>query len=254
MLDELIEEEFRNRPADDSLAFLHFEKIYRAKLDAELNQLNSNNEDSYYNVYNHFMQTYINQVIATARALELDILEYWMNNPAAANNTKNFVQIKFDIDAAITTIKVRYSTADRRVSVRLEPQAREKIRDLISKIKLTIEDGDLPSTRKDALMNKLNAFSAEVDRDRTRFEAFGALVIEAAGTVGKAEAKLRPVRKWIDSIANLIRQARMSEDSALRLNAPMKRIAPPQNQIEPLGGLWKSPDEPNADSDNEVPF
>jgi len=55
--------------------------------------------------------------------------------------------------------------------VRLEGGAREKIRELINKIKLTIEAVEIPLPRKEALMSRLNAFAAEVDKDRTRVEA-----------------------------------------------------------------------------------
>jgi hypothetical protein len=87
----------------------------------------------------------------------------------------------------------------------------------INKIKLTIEGIEIPLPRKEALMSRLNAFAAEVDRDRTKFEAFGALIIEAAGVAGKVERKLRPIRKWIDSIANAMHEARAIEDSHPRL-------------------------------------
>jgi len=58
MSDALIEEEFINRPADDELAFLHYERLYRVPLDKVLAELQENERDDYWNSYNHFMQTY----------------------------------------------------------------------------------------------------------------------------------------------------------------------------------------------------
>jgi len=171
MSDGLVEDEFTNRPDDDELAFLHYEKLFRIPLEKELLQLQEENRDGYWNSYNHFMQTYINNVLATVTALDLQILEYWINNPAAAHEDKNFKQIKYDIDATITKIKVRHAQVTRKASERLEGGAREKIRELINKIKLTIEAVEIPLPRKEALMSRLNAFAAEVDKDRTRVEA-----------------------------------------------------------------------------------
>jgi hypothetical protein len=257
MFDGLVEDEFTSRPEDDELAFLHFEKMFRKSLDKALSQLRTGNHDEYWDSYNQFMQTYINQVLATVKALNSDLLEYWVNNPIAANDSKHFNQIKFDIDAAITGIKVRHAEVVRKNSVRLEPATREKIRELINKIKLTIEGIELPLPRKEALMAKLNAFAAEVDRDRTRLEAFGALMIEAAGGVAKVERKLRPIRKWLDSIANVMHEARAHEDSSSRLPPPDKRIQPPPRQIAPPSGELWAPKEPHKAGDvldDNIPF
>jgi hypothetical protein len=119
MSDGLIEDEFINRPDDDELAFLHYEKLFRAPLEKELAALQETERDSYWNSYNHFMQTYINSVFATVKALDLPILEYWTNHPAAATDENNFKQIKYDIDGTITQIKVRHAQVARKVSVRL---------------------------------------------------------------------------------------------------------------------------------------
>lgn len=247
MADDLLGDAFSTRPDNDELAFVYFENMFREQLDATVKDLE--NESA----YNHYMQTYINSVIATIKALELPYLEYWINNPADANQKGNFQQIKFDIASDIIQIKIRHAQIKRKTSVRLEGEIREKVRDLIGKIKTTLEATELPLARKEALMAKLNAFAAEVDRDRTKFEAFGALAIEAAGTVSRAEAKLRPIRKWIDSIANLLRQARVFEDANPRLPAPVKRVQAPTKQISPPSGSpWKPPK--GGDLDDEIPF
>jgi hypothetical protein len=203
------------------------------------------------------MQTYINNVLATASELNVDILQYWINNPSESNESSNFRQIKFDIDGAITRIKIRHAQLIRKTSVRLELATREKIRELINKIKLTIEGIDLPLSRKEALMGRLNAFATEVDRDRTRFEAYAGLMIEAAGVAGKIEKKLRPIRRWIDSIANVLHEARAFEDTHPRLSGPDKRLPAPAKQIAPpSGGLWPKPGrpKPGGDPDDQIPF
>lgn len=256
MSDTLVEDEFVNRPDDDELAFVYYEKIFRKPLDKAIANLEADNRQSYSDAYDHFMRTYVNNVIATVKALGLPILEFWVNNPSAANDDKNFIQIKFDIDSELTQIKIRHAQVARRSSVRLENGTREKIRDLINKIKITIEGVDIPIARKEPLMDKLNAFAAEVDRDRTRFEAFGALIVEAANVAGKVERKLRPIRKWLDSVASVLHEARAFEDEQARLPAPPKRIQAPAKQIAPpTGDLWTPPTPPqSSDLDDEIPF
>jgi hypothetical protein len=156
------------------------------------------------------------------------------------------------VDAAITGIKVRHAQVVRKHSVRLEQNMREKIRELINKIKITIEGIELPLLRKEALMAKLNAFAAEVDRDRTRSEAFGALIIEIAGGAAKVERKLRPIRKWLDSIARVMHEARVHEDTQGRLpppiQAPQKQISPPSREAP------KQPPKTEPVLDDHLPF
>lgn len=254
MSDGLIEDAFTSRPEDDELAFVHFEKFFRASLDAELAKLQENERDAYWDAYNHFMQTYINSVIATVRALDVDILRYWLNNPNAAYDPENFRQIKFDIDAAITEIKVRHANIIRKASVKLDNNIREKIRELINKIKLTLDGIDIQLDRKESLLKKLNAFANEVDRDRTRFEAFGALVIDAADIVGKAEKKLRPIRKWIDSISKLMHEARAIEEKTAQLPSPDKRLEPPKKQIPPPNREAPTKHGGGGSLDDDIPF
>ena len=96
---------------------------------------------------------------------------------------------------------------------------------------------EVNQNKKENLLDKLNAFAAEVDRDRTRFETWGAVVIQAADVFGEAAEKAEPARKWLDSIGRLIWGAKQEEDEAKRLPAP-KEI----KQIE------------QKKSDDEIPF
>jgi len=256
MSDGLVEDEFTNRPDDDELAFLQYEKLFRRSLDEALTKLQSESQDGYWDSHSHFMRTYINQVIATVQALSIELLEYWVNNPSQANDSKNFQQIKYDIDATITGIKVRHAQIVRKNTVRLDTDTRGKIRDMINKIKITLDSIELPVSRKEALMTKLNAFASEVDRDRTRLEAFGALAIEAANVAGKMERKLRPIRRWIDSIAGVMREARALEETQPRLPAPPKRISAPTQQAHSSSDLW-APDQPPKSGGgvgDDIPF
>ena len=98
MSEGLVEDEFTNRPEDDELAFLHYEKLFRAPLDKSILDLKEREGDAYWDSYHHFMQTYINSVLAMVIALDLPLLEFWINNQERANNVNNFKQIKFDIE------------------------------------------------------------------------------------------------------------------------------------------------------------
>lgn len=105
MADDLLGDTFSSRPDNDELAFVYFENMFRVQLDAAIKDTENNS------AYNYYMQTYINNVIATVKALELPYLEYWINNPSAANQQSNFQQIKFDVDSDLIQIKIRHYTS-----------------------------------------------------------------------------------------------------------------------------------------------
>ncbi len=47
MSDGLVEDEFTNRPDDDDLAFLHYERIFRTPLNEALEKLQEESRDGY---------------------------------------------------------------------------------------------------------------------------------------------------------------------------------------------------------------
>ena len=90
---------------------------------------------------------------------------------------------------------------------------------------------------------------AEVDRDRTRLEAFGELVFESAGIVGLSAEKLAPVRELLDSISRVVWGVREEAPKQLPRQEERKRIGTSQTD---------EPKDPNnvfrRDTDDEVPF
>jgi hypothetical protein len=92
----------------------------------------------------------------------------------------------------------------------------------------------------------INNLQAEVDKDRSRYDVFGAFIIESAGVLGAAAEKLEPMRKIIDSVAGLIWGAKHAEQTQ-RLPPPAERrqIPPPKTQKRP---------PQRGDMDDEIPF
>ena len=50
MSDHIVEDEFTNRPDDDDLAFLHYEKLFRAPLERALAALQEPEQSTYWNL------------------------------------------------------------------------------------------------------------------------------------------------------------------------------------------------------------
>jgi hypothetical protein len=122
---------------------------------------------------------------------------------------------------------------------------------LVERIKNVIDTSSLATPKKERLFDKLNAFLAEVDRDRTTWEAFSDFIIGLAHLGGEAAQELEPARKLIDSISRLLGRAKEFEDSAQlpprskprQLPAPKKGLPPPKTDYSSRGAM-----------DDEIPF
>ncbi len=244
-------DEYLERPDDDELAFVHFEAKFRAQRDRALRETEERGDSE------HFVRSYINHILATVRALELALLERWVNNPKEAGRSENYREIQYDIDGTVVEIKVRHSILARKTSIKIDRSTKESIRDLVTKIKAVIESDGVALDRRERLMKRLNAFTMELDRTRTPMAAFADLAIEAAGVAGEVEAKLRPVRGWIDSIAGLLRAAKVFEEDHPALPPPPRKLGTVQPEMSSQGSSkpslsWDA--VPRANLDDDIPF
>jgi hypothetical protein len=81
-------------------------------------------------------------------------------------------------------------------------------------------------------MTKLNDLAEEVDRDRTRAEAWCDLALELADTGGEVAERLAPARKIVDSVANVFARAKeLGEQLGLPPRAEAKQIEAPRKQL-----------------------
>jgi hypothetical protein len=124
----------------------------------------------------------------------------------------------------------------------------------LSQIKDAVDKLEVPEAKREALYRRISDLENEVDRDRTRFGAYSALLLEAAATTGKAARKLKPLMKLLQPITILLAIAKESENAQLRLPpAPaLKRLEPPRLNLpspEP-----EPPNQPLNDLDDDIPF
>lgn len=97
-------------------------------------------------------------------------------------------------------------------------------------------------------MNKLNAFLAEVDRDRTSMQRFNDFILSLAKTTADATEELEPTWKWARLIAAIF-GARYDAENA-KLPPPQKKIAPPKPKLPPPRRVNGNP----RDMDDDIPF
>lgn len=239
------DDELLNLPDDPELAFVQYEASLREKILAGMRESHENDAD-------HFRLDYINHVIAAAKAFDIENLKDWDAQPSRDHIFEYYGQLLSQVVQYTVQIRIKHSRRVKQYSVTLNSSTRQKIRHHLGKIKETVDRLDVSQSKKEALFDKIAKLEDEVNRDRTRFDAVMALILETANTGGEAAKRLEPVRKLIDSITGLIKVAKEDEDKASpRLEAPneRKRIEGPKDRL-----TASKSNKPPSDLDDEIPF
>ncbi len=230
---------YDNLPADPELAFLVLERGFREECELSIRHAHQDDNASIYHV------GYIAQVIGAITELGLEA-NFSTDVPLIEEVSYNtYLNFSKDVKNYCTRLEIRYGRRVQGFSVRFDAAAKTTIHNYITKIREVVQKLEVETPKKEALLKRLTALSEEVDRDRTRLEAFGELVLSVSSIAGEAAEKLEPIRRFIDSIGKVINGARESE--------PERKQLPPvrmPKRIEVQKPSTQSPRE----LDDEVPF
>ncbi|MCK1457083.1 hypothetical protein IVB34_01575 [Bradyrhizobium sp. 2] len=243
----ITEEDFlaaANCPPD--LAFVRLERKFREMLENNLEQSNNGN------TYNHYVIAYMNHTLAAANALGLDILEFFavpdLNN--TSNLTDSYNHFRQVVDGYTVGVHIRNIRVGPSTSLPFEEAEKKRIRAYVTKIKDIVDGSALEEGKKEALMNRLNAFLAEVDKDRTSMQRFQDFIMSLAKTTADATEELEPTWKWARLIAAIFGVRQDTENA--KLPPPPKRIEKPKQQIPPPTARRNG--TKNVDIDDDIPF
>jgi hypothetical protein len=115
-----------------------------------------------------------------------------------------------------TALKIRNARRVQGYSAQLNIATRQKLNHHIEQLREIFLKLEVDEKKREALLSRLVELQKEVDRDRTRFDSYAALVMEAADTTGEAIERSR-VRSLLDSIGRVIWGAKKEEEELRRL-------------------------------------
>ena len=235
------EEIYSNLPDEPEEAFLILEAHFRQICE---NQLSFEHPTDSSDV---IRLRYLSRVLAAIHELGLEAKAFSKKIPAVQDlDQYTYANVITEGDHYRTALQIRRARRIQGFSVRFDAATKQKIRHHLTQVRSIVDKLEIDQEKKDALYSRITALEQEVDRERTRLEAYGALVIEVAGVLGDAAEKLEPLRRWLDSIGKLIWGAQ-KEEEVRRLPSPgeRKRIEPPST-----GALANGPDG----LEDEIPF
>ena len=232
-------DEYLGLPDDPEMAFA---TLYQRK-SAELAGARASDPGSF------SREQYVDILIAFDQVHNLGVFSEYNCRPVVQADFNEFFR-HFERDAEVSAQKFMMEAARRRKIVPqsiviLDTTARQTIHTLINSIREKLNELALSENKRESLFNKLNLFAAEVDRNRTRTEAYYALVVETGRAVREINAEIKPLQQTFDRVSDWIEKANKWSD-ALPQWKDRKKIEGPPKQIA----------SPQADSDleDEIPF
>lgn len=240
---------FENLPTDPEQAFLYLEKYFRAECDENIVRLNRAQEPEH-SAY----VTYLTKMNAAIAELGLES-ELSFRLPSVQDiDYETYQNVLNNINNYLTRLKIRHGLRVQGYSVRFDTVTRQKIRHHLTQIRGIVDILEVNQRKKEALLKKISALELEVDRDRTRFDTFGAFIIDAAEVLGDAADKAEPARKWVDSISRLFWGAKNEEETKQLPSPPdRKQIEPPRSD-DSFGDFNDGDENPPSGFDDKVPF
>lgn len=170
------------------------------------------------------------------------------NNTSNLTDTYNhFRQV---VDGYTVGVHIRNIRVGPSTSLPFDEAEKKRIRAYVTKIKEIVDGSALEEGKKEALMNRLNAFLAEVDKDRTSMQRFQDFIMSLAKTTADATEELEPTWKWARLIAAIFGVRQDTENA--KLPPPAKRIEKPKQQIPPPTARRNG--ARNVDMDDDIPF
>ena len=226
--------EYVDLPDDPELAFA----VLQQRKSEDLERILENEESNSW----RNEERYVDTLIAFDEVHNLGILTAYRNGPTRA---KDFPQFFYDFRryAEMASQKIKMENARRlktgaQTIVVLDDSTRAAIHALVNSIREKLNELTITEAKRESLFNKLNEFAAEVDRNRTRTEAFLSLAVDVARAARQVKDELKPLQPTIDRVLDLIEKATKWTDALppwkdrKRIEGPRKRLAPPQQDLD----------------------
>lgn len=220
------------------MAFVRLERKFRAVYEQNIESSDNGNS------YSHYTIEYINHVVATAQALGLDLFEFY-SIPSENDIYEEYRRFRHQVDNFTVKILISHTRSGPRNSIGLDEREKKHLRAYADAIKGVIDQSSLVPAKKDRLYEKINAFVAELDRERMPLQKFHDVVLGLATIGAEAADKLEPAWKWVRLGAELL-GARL-ENEQKKLPPPVKKIEPPKRQIA-------TPRKTRQEMDDDIPF
>lgn len=197
--------------------------------------------------------SFMNVIVASAKRFEIEPFATMAVPRQNDFRNEDWRQFKADLDHYITQLVLDNSTRSRVDTVAISSQSKDAIRTYVRALRDCIEQGTIDEKKREALLKKLDALEAELEKRRTSMLTVARIAYHLWAVPGSMWASYDITNKLIANVMHAVAEAKSEEDRSKPLPAPhpMKALSPPRPpeifKQSPSGGF---PD----DFDDDVPF
>jgi len=227
--DLISEDDFESLPDDPLEKFVALEAICRRSLSRLI-------ASETHVTYDHFARLQYMSVVSAAAA-ELGVegvsFPFGLDNPIEGLED-------FMLSVARATMRIRLkSKASKPYSVQLSNRTKACIEIEINKLRSSISKSDLPESKKDSLLKKLDELSSQLnEKTRISFAVTMSILTHIAAGLGGTTAFLAEAPAAIATITSLIGADKAAEDSETkRLTTPEPTKALPAPEETTMAGM-----------------
>jgi len=250
ILEFLTQDELDDLDEDPRTAFMQLVNAAQRSLSAQTSGLDPENQYEWQKI-EELRYSFMNVVVAAAKRFEIEPF-YSMEVPQYSNfRDGDHRQFKSDLDHYVTQLVLDNSLRAKRDSVQVLPKTKDQLRTYLSGLKQCIENGNMTDSKREALLKKLDAFEAELEKRRLSMIAVARLTYLILSVPGTMWASVDITHKLTTSIMQTVAEAKAAEDETKQIPTP----APPKALSAPR----KEPPSPacgafSDDLDDDVPF
>lgn len=247
ILDFVTQDELDNLDEDPRMAFMTLVNHAQRRLSQQAERLDPN-ERSDWDRREELRHSFMNVVVAAAKRLEIEPFVS-MDVPRQSNfGDKDYMQFKADLDHYITQLMLDNSIRSRQTSVEILHASKEKIRNYIRELRTCVENGNMPQSKRNALLEKLDRFEKELEKRRTSMVQVALLTYQILSVPGAVWASTDITHKLIHNVMHIVAIEKAREDETKQIGsseAPKALSSPRPNE---------KAHTQKPDLDDEIPF
>jgi len=251
--------EIENLPDNDPHeAFAQFVRIAQARLSERIESLSGDDDQQRsWQLTNDARHGFMNIVVAAAKKFEVDPIAS-ISMPRNQDYDENtFRQFQADLDFFVTQLVLENSARAKRDSVSVSPDLKTKINTYVHHLRETIEKSDLDEDKRRKLLDRLDAFEAELEKRRLSLLTVALVVIALASAPGGIWSTGEAAQKLVANILKVVGEAKNADDEARKRLTPAetpKAIAPPRAPEAPATKKPAARKTALNDMDDDIPF
>ncbi|KDM65904.1 hypothetical protein [Acidiphilium sp. JA12-A1] len=255
-MDQLIsDEDYDNLPEDDEKCFVEFENRIHSKMNIILDDDQRSSS---------FFQSIKSQYMASVYSVAVECGITALPSPPVFYENTDFYsfysRFELAVQGEVARIRVRGRRSRNSDSVLLIGNTKTIIQHHISRLRHVINESDLPISRKQALNNKLDELTTEIEKPRLSFgktmAVLSCVVVGLSTVTANVATTASEGHAAITNIMRLIGLDKQSEDEATsRLAPPQKSLpAPSSKTVSVPQTKVHQGDTTPSDPDDEIPF